>query len=211
MKLLILLILSSILNASTILGTWIFDTQASIKAKKEYAPIYNRLQGMQIKFNKNGTYKIKNKGGGYWQKRGNIFILKAKNGKKMVAKINQNGLLKIIQPTSKGYVKMLFKKASKKSKGINNYIYLNRVYKQKDKIYDNGYLYYLFQDNGTFYSYASNKEQVTPKEIKTKGDKLRYIFLKDKIIMRGPFKVVIKAYNKTKIVTSQNDILYLQE
>ena len=51
---------------------------------------------------------------------------------------------------------------------------------------------------------------MTATEVKKRGDRLKYRFLGDKIVMKGPFKVVIRAYGKEKIVTSQGDQLYLQ-
>ena len=208
-KVIVLFLVSSFLSASGLVGSWVFNVKASIKMDKRFTPVYRGLEGMQIKFNADGSYVIENKGGGHWSKSGNSYILKSKSGKKMSAHLRKDGLLEIVQPSRIGDIKLLFSKGALKVGAVSNYIYLDRVYKQREKIYDNGYLYYLFLDNGTFYSYASQKTDVTANEIKTKGDRLQYAFLGDKIVMRGPFKVVIKAYNKSKIVTSQNDTLYL--
>ncbi len=84
-------------------------------------------------------------------------------------------------------------------KDINNYIYLNRVYKQKEKVYDNGYLYYLFLNDGTFYSYATNKEGVTATEVKKRGDRLKYRFLGDKIVMKGPLRLLYEPMGKRRL------------
>lgn len=210
-KITILLLLFSFANCSEIVGSWLFDFKTSVKMDKKLTSVYKRLEGMQIKFNEGGSYTIINKGNGKWIQKGNIYLLKTKSGNKMAAQLLKSGLLEIVQPTSRGNIKLFFHRGLLKTGTVGDYVYLNRVYKQRDKIYDNGYLYYLFLDNDTFYSYASQKESVTADEIKAKGDKLRYNFLGDKIVMRGPFKVIIRAYNKTKIVTSQKDTLYLEK
>ncbi len=210
-KIIILLSLFSFVSASTVVGSWLFDTEASVRMEKKFAQLFSRLEGMQIKFAADGNYTIVNKGGGTWSKKGDRYLLKAKSGKKMSAQLHKDGLLEIVQPTSRGDIKLFFHKGKLKAGSVANYIYINRVYKQHDRIYDNGYLYYLFLDNNRFYSYASPKKSITVNEIKAKGDKLRYIFLGNKIVMRGPFKVVIRAYNKSKIVTSQKDTLYLEK
>lgn len=208
-KVIVLFLVTSFLGVSGVVGSWFFDLKASVKMDKNFAPVYNRIEGMKIKFNADGSYIIANRGGGHWGKRANSYILKSKSGKKMSAHLRKDGLLEIVQPTSRGDIRLLFSKGVLKVGFVGDYIYLDKVYKQREKIYDNGYLYYLFLDNGTFYSYASQSSSVTANEIKTKGDRLQYAFLGDKIVMRGPFKVVIKVYNKSKIVTSQNDTLYL--
>ncbi len=210
-KVIILLSLFSFVSASTVVGSWLFDRETSVKTEKKFARLYSRLEGMQIRFGADGNYTIANKGGGTWSQKGDTYLLKAKSGKKMSAQLRKDALLEIVQPTSRGNVKLFFHKRALKVGRVGNYIYLNRVYKQRERIYDNGYLYYLFLDNNTFYSYASPKKSITVNEIKVKGDKLRYIFLGNKIVMRGPFKVVIRAYNKSKIVTSQKDTLYLEK
>ena len=200
----------SFLDAAPIVGNWIFDLGYSIEANSHLKPIYYRLEGMQIKVDPSGDYSIVGRGNGRWLKEGDHYILTAASGKKMVAKLLKGNRLEIVQSTQVGKVPLYFTKASIKSKNISNYIYINRVYKQREKVYDNGYLYYLFLDDGTFYSYATNKEGVTATEVKKRGDRLKYRFLGDKIVMKGPFKVVIRAYGKEKIVTSQGDQLYLQ-
>ena len=210
-KVLLLIATLTFSNAQTPVGSWIFDTKASVKKHKEFARIYSRLEGMQIVLNNSHVYQIPHKGSGKCSKTGNFYVLKAKNGKKMRAHLTKEGLLHITQPTSRGNIELYFKKGSLKVGAISDYIYINSVYRQKNKVYDNGYLYYLFLDNGVFYSYASPKQKLSANEIKSKGDKLQYRFLGDKIVMQGPFKVTIKAYNKKKIVTSQKDILYVQK
>lgn len=208
--LLFLLLFITFLDAASIVGNWVFDLKHSIEVKNKFKSIYNRLEGMQIKIDPNGRYTIRGRGNGRWLKEGDHYILAAKSGKKMTAKLHSGNRLEIVQSTQAGKVPLYFTKGVVKSKDISNYIYLNRVYKQKERIYDNGYLYYLFLNDGTFYSYATNKTGVTATEIKKRGDRLKYRFLGDKIVMKGPFKVVIRAYGKEKIVTSQGDKLYLQ-
>ncbi len=179
--------------------------------KPQFKSIYSRLEGMQIQLLPNGRYTIADHGSGKWRKVGNNFIFIANNKKKMTASLLKNNRLQITQHMQAGDVPLFFYKVKSRSYDISNYLYLNRVYKQKQRVYENGYLYYLFLGDGTFYSYATPKTKVTAAEIKKRGDRLKYRFLGDKIVMRGPFKVVIKAYKKQKIVTSQGDTLYMQQ
>ena len=209
--LLLLLLLISFLDAATIVGNWVFDLKYSIAMKPQFKSIYSRLEGMQIQFLPNRRYTIADHGSGKWHKVGNNFILIANNRKKMSASLLKNNRLQITQHTQAGDVPLFFHKEKSRDYNINNYISLNRVYKQKQRVYDNGYLYYLFLGDGTFYSYATPKTEVTAEEVKKRGDRLKYRFLGDKIVMKGPFKVIIKAYKKRKIVTSQGDTLYLQQ
>ncbi|HHD74760.1 MAG TPA: hypothetical protein ENK87_03400 [Nitratifractor sp.] len=208
---LILVSIFSFLNASTIVGNWLFDNSFAVKRHQEYRSVYNSLDGMQIIISKDGSYKIPNKGGGKWMRVANGYRLLSASGKTMSASIIPAAKLQIIQKTSRGIISLYFKKSALKERGVGSYIYLDRVYKQKKLIYDNGYLYYLFLSNGTFFSYASPKESVNKEEIKSKGDRLKYSFLGDKIVMRGPFRVTIKAHNREIITTSQGDTLYLQQ
>lgn len=209
--LLLLLFFFSFLDAATIVGNWVFDFKYSVAMKSQFRSIYSQLEGMQIQVLPDGRYSIVGHGAGSWRKQGNNFILFANNGKKMGATLLKNSRLQILQHTQAGDVPLFFHKKEPKRYYIGNYLYLNRVYKQKQKVYDNGYLYYLFLGDGTFYSYATPKTEVTAEEIKKRGDRLKYRFLGDKIVMKGPFKVIIKAYKKQKIVTSQGDTLYLQQ
>ena len=209
-RILLFLLLLSFSNAASIVGKWLFDLKSSIAAKKQFQSIYNRLEGMQIKIDANGNYTILGRGEGRWHKKGQNYLLVSKSGKTMTARVTSAHQLEIIQSTSVGDVPLYFSKRAMQSGPLSNYIYLNRVYRQREKIYDNGYLHYLFLPNGLFYSYATDKDKVTAEEIKKRGDRLKYRFLGDKIVMKGPFKVTIKAYGKEKIVTSQGDRLYLQ-
>jgi len=209
--LLFLLFFISFSDATSIIGNWMFDFKSSVEKMSKLKPIYSKLEGMQIQIESNGKYTITEHGAGEWRKEGDSYILSANNGKKMHAKLLNSGLLQITQQTRAGKIPLVFRSKPLQKYNISNYLYINSIYKQKQKVYDNGYLYYLFLSNGIFYSYASPKTTVSVDEIKKSGDKLKYRFLGDKIVMKGPFKVVIKTYKKQKIVTSQGDILYLQQ
>ncbi len=206
--LLYLLPLFSFLSASSIVGNWIFDSQSSIKKHKELQSIYKNLEGMQLLIKRDGRYIISNRGSGRWKKSDNGYLLLSSSKKQMQAQLEQDRLI-VLQKTSKGAVPLYFKKGNATAlKSISNYIYLDRIYYQKSRVYDNGYLYYLFLPNGTFYSYVSTKKDVTKEEIKKRGDRLKYAFRDNKIELRGPFRLTIKAVNKATITTSQNDRLY---
>ncbi len=195
-----------IADANSISGQWIFDLNRSIKAKEIFASYYKQLDGMVITIDANRSYAILGRESGSWKEHGDAFLLTSKKGKKMGAKLLKENQLLLFR----GRVPLFFRKVAN-GKDISEYIYLDRVYKQRAKVYENGYLYYLFLNNGVFYSYVSNKESVTAEEIKRAGDRLEYQFLGDKIVMKGPYKIVIIAYGKEKIVTSQGDILYLEK
>ena len=46
-KVLLLIATLTFSNAETPVGSWTFDTKASVKKHKEFARIYSRLEGMQ--------------------------------------------------------------------------------------------------------------------------------------------------------------------
>jgi len=200
-------------SQKSITGHWYFDLKASqAHAKtKEEKYLLKSLVGEEARFDNGTMYDANKKVGTYKVTSTNHYAISTKRGKTMQA-IYKTPYLIITEKSNMGEFTLYFsQKRAKNTKGITQYIHLNRIYRQENKVYDNGYLYYLFMDNGVMYSHVSHAKALRKNEIMQKGTQLKYKYLNNKIYIRAAmFTITLNASNKTKLSTSQGDKLVLQ-
>ena len=169
------------------------------------------MQGMvgeEAHFDKKGNFLNKGKVIGLWKQENNAYSITFDGDGRMEAK--REGLhLVIMQRDMSMYFRT--KKSDVNAKKLSDYVYLNKPYRQKKRIYDNGYLYYVFLDNGIVYSYVSPAKQVKAEEILKQGDKFKYKYSNDQILIKALMTISIKAKTKGHIKTSQDDELIVQQ
>ena len=112
LRVVLVLLVATLASASTIVGVWSFDMDATSQGDKSYIPVFKSmgLDKMKLTFSADGKYTLTNKGGGTWKKKGKVFEMKAEAGKVMTAKLLKNGSLEVIQPSKGGDFHMFYRK-----------------------------------------------------------------------------------------------------
>lgn len=206
---------SAPISTNSVVGHWYYDLKASQSHAntKEEKYLLKSIVGEEMILDKQGNfYAHGKKVGSYKSTSNNQYSIKTKSGKNMSA-THKNQYLIVKDSSNMGEFTLYFtqKNVAKNSKSITNYIHINQIYRQPKKIYDNGYLYYLFWDNGVMYSHVSQKTKVTKDEILKSGTKSKYKYVDNKIYIRlAMFTVTVEAKNKKSLTTSQGDRLVLQ-
>jgi hypothetical protein len=195
-------------------GVWYFDlkaSQARVKTK-EQKYLLQTMVGESITIDANDNiYENGKKTGKVVQNQIDSYIFKTNNKEIQVEYIKPYMVLYSQSNMGNYYLYYTQKKITQNTKSIENYIHLNRIYRQPKKVYANGYLYYLFMDNGIAYTYTSDKRYLNKEEMLQKGKKVQYKYVDNKLYAKiAFFTVTFKATNKTKLRTSQGDTLVLQ-
>jgi len=198
-----------------IVGHWYFDLKASQShaTTKEEKYLLKSLVGDEMVIDNSGNFSSQGKKVGRVKEQStNNYIVTTSSGKRLTATYKKPYLV-VKERANIGEFTIYFtkKNVTKNAKSISKYIYLNQIYRQPKKVYDNGYLLYLFLDNGVVYSHVTNTQKISRDEILQKGTKLRYKYSNNKIYIRSAmFTVTIEAKSKREIHTSQGDRLILQ-
>ncbi len=186
-----------------VVGHWYYDLKASQShaSTKEEKYLLKSIVGEEMVLDRQGNfYAHSKKIGSYKSISTHKYSIKTTNGKTMKANYKKPYLI-VKHNSDIGEFSLYFikKNISKNSKNIASYIHLNQIYRQPKKIYDNGYLYYLFLDNGIVYSYVSHKTKTTKNEIIKKGTKSKYKYLNNKIyVTNHPLKKRVPPTNRDK-------------
>ena len=197
-----------------VVGHWYYDLKASQShaQTKEEKYLLKSIVGEEMVLDGQGNFYAHGKKIGNYKSTSNSqYSIKTKSGKNMRA-IHKNPYLIVTDTSNIGEFTLYFsqKNVTKNRKSIANYIHINQIYRQPKKVYDNGYLYYIFLDNGIMYSHVTHKTKTTKDEILKSGTKSKYKYIDNKIYIRlAMFTVTIEAKNKKRLTTSQGDRLVL--